>query len=56
MTITECTSLSDPEDFCFDVTAEGSGAAQQNLIAAMRGLQKDMVKLLVQFSQELGES
>lgn len=55
--ITEFTSLSDPEDYRFDVTTEsGNGAAQQNLIVAVQGLQEDMVKLLLQYARELSES
>ena len=54
--VTEFTSLSDPEDFCFVVSADGSGAAQDNLVRSVQGLQPDMIKRLLQYSQELGQS
>ena len=54
--ITEFSSSSDPEEYCFCVTAEGSGQAQDNLKAAVEGLQEDMIKLLQQYVQELAAS
>ena len=54
--ISEFTSLSDPEDYSFEVTAEGTGAAQTNLIAAVKGLQDSIARVLQQYAQELAES
>ena len=54
--ITEFSSSSDPDEYCFCVTADGSGQAQDNLKVAVEGLQEDMIKLLQQYVQDLAES
>ena len=53
--ISELAVSSEPDEYQWTFTAEGSGAAHDNLKAAVQGLKPEMAKQLEQFSTDISK-
>ena len=54
--VNELAVSSDPEDYQWTFTADGSGAAQDNIKASIQGLQAQLQQRLVQFTADVAQA
>ena len=53
VSVTELAVSSEPEEYEWTFSAEGKGAAQDNLKAAVQGLKPQLLKLLQEFAADI---